>query len=69
MIYGDNYNPKHRDKIKNMLMIKFMLSPIIRIFTLLKKSDNIIVSAKKNKAEITNIRLGFFMQNFLLKTS
>jgi hypothetical protein len=45
--YENNYNPKHRNKIKNMPMLKFMLSPITRIFALFKKSDNIIVSAKK----------------------
>ena len=45
--YGDNYNPKHHNKIKNMSILKFILSPITRIFALLNKSDNIIVSAKK----------------------
>lgn len=47
MIYDDNYNPKHRDKIKKMPMLKFILSPITRIFALFNKSDNIIVSVKK----------------------
>jgi 2-polyprenyl-3-methyl-5-hydroxy-6-metoxy-1,4-benzoquinol methylase len=45
--YGDNYNPKYRDKIKNIPIIKSIISPITRIFALLKKSDNIMVSAKK----------------------
>jgi SAM-dependent methyltransferase len=46
-LYEDNYSPEHRDRVKNTLMIKAVLSPLSRIFALLKMSDNMIVIAKK----------------------
>ena len=36
-VYGDNYNPKYRDKIRGMPIIKPILSPVTRIFALFKK--------------------------------
>jgi SAM-dependent methyltransferase len=49
--YENNYSPKHRDRIKKTLMIKAVLSPLSRIFALLKMSDNMIVLAKKSTPE------------------
>ena len=45
--YENNYSPEHRNRVKNTLMIKAVLSPLSRIFALLKMSDNMIVIAKK----------------------
>jgi ubiquinone/menaquinone biosynthesis C-methylase UbiE len=45
--YENNYSVEHRDKVKKSLMIKAVLSPLSRIFALLKRSDNMIVLAKK----------------------
>ncbi|MHC4192559.1 MAG: class I SAM-dependent methyltransferase [Planctomycetota bacterium] len=45
--YGNNYTPEYRDKVKKTLVIKSIVSPITRVFALLRKSDNIIVSARK----------------------
>jgi len=50
--YGNNYTAEYRDKIKHATMIKFVLSPITRVFALLKKSDNIIVYAKNKPRNI-----------------
>ena len=49
--YENNYSPEHRDRVKNTLMIKAVLSPMSRIFALLKMSDNMIVLAKKSTPE------------------
>ncbi len=45
--YGDNYTAEYRNRIKRSLIVKAVLSPLTRVFALLKKSDNIIVSARK----------------------
>ena len=45
--YGDNYTPEYHNRVKKNRTVKAVLSPLTRIFALLKKSDNIIVSAKK----------------------
>ncbi len=45
--YGDNYDTKYHNKIKNTMIAKWLLSPLAKIFALLKKADNIIVFAKK----------------------
>ena len=45
--YDNNYSPQHRDKVKKTFMIKAVTSPLSRISALFKKSDNMIVIAKK----------------------
>jgi hypothetical protein len=50
-LYGNNYAPECRDKVKKSRAVKAVLSPLTRIFALLKKSDNIIVSAKKRNSK------------------
>ncbi|MBN1974461.1 MAG: class I SAM-dependent methyltransferase [Sedimentisphaerales bacterium] len=47
--YGNNYDDKYRDKIKNIPIIKHLISPFTHLFALIRKSDNIIVFAKNLK--------------------
>ncbi len=47
--YGDNFDRKHRNKIKRSSLAKAIVSPLARIIALLKKADTMIVHAKKEK--------------------
>jgi 2-polyprenyl-3-methyl-5-hydroxy-6-metoxy-1,4-benzoquinol methylase len=48
LFYGDNVNSKHCDKIKKSSLIKVFVSPLTRLFAILKKSDTIVVHAIKS---------------------
>lgn len=45
--YGDNFNPKHRNKIRKSFLAKMVVSPLARITYLIKKADTMVVYAKK----------------------
>jgi 2-polyprenyl-3-methyl-5-hydroxy-6-metoxy-1,4-benzoquinol methylase len=45
--FGDNINPKHQNKIRQSLFLWMLLLPWTIIVSLLKKSDIIVVYAKK----------------------
>ncbi len=47
LFYGDNYDEKHRNKIKRSRLLKMAFSPLTRIFAMLGKADNMIVFVKK----------------------
>lgn len=47
LIYDDNVNCKHRDKIRKSTFLKIFVSPLTRLFSILKKSDIIVVHAVK----------------------
>jgi len=46
-LFGDNINPKHRNTIRRSLLLWMLLLPWTILVSLLKKSDIIIVYAKK----------------------
>ena len=50
-LYDDNINPKHRNRIRQSLFLWMLLLPWTIIVSLLKKSDIIVVYAKKNMDE------------------
>ena len=55
-LYGDNINPKHRNRIRQSLLLWMLLLPWTILVSLLKKSDIIVVYAKKTmdeQAEVT----------------
>jgi 2-polyprenyl-3-methyl-5-hydroxy-6-metoxy-1,4-benzoquinol methylase len=45
--YGNNFDLKHRNKIRRSSIIKALVSPLTRMMCLVKKSDTMIVYAKK----------------------
>lgn len=45
--YGNNFNLKHRNKIRRSSLVKALVSPLTRITYLVKKSDMMIVYARK----------------------
>ena len=47
LFYGDNYNLTHRNRLRRSLLLKTIVSPFSRIAALLKKSDVIVVLARK----------------------
>jgi 2-polyprenyl-3-methyl-5-hydroxy-6-metoxy-1,4-benzoquinol methylase len=47
-LFADNINPKHRNRIRQSLFLWMLLLPWSIIVSLLKKSDIIVVYAKKN---------------------
>jgi SAM-dependent methyltransferase len=47
IMFGDNINPKHRNRIRQSLFLWMLLLPWTIILSLLKKSDIIVVYAKK----------------------
>jgi 2-polyprenyl-3-methyl-5-hydroxy-6-metoxy-1,4-benzoquinol methylase len=46
--YGDNFNPKYRNKIRRSSLIKTIASPLTRLAAIIKKADAIIVHAASN---------------------
>ena len=50
-LFGDNINPKHHNRIRQSLLLWMLLLPWTVIVSLLKKSDIIVVYAKKNMDE------------------
>jgi 2-polyprenyl-3-methyl-5-hydroxy-6-metoxy-1,4-benzoquinol methylase len=46
--YGDNYNPKHRDRLRKSSLLKTVVSPLSRIAALLRRSDVIVVLSRKH---------------------
>jgi 2-polyprenyl-3-methyl-5-hydroxy-6-metoxy-1,4-benzoquinol methylase len=45
--YGDNYNPEHHSRIRRSSFLKKIVSPLARISAIMKKSDAMIIRAKK----------------------
>ncbi|MHC4439576.1 MAG: class I SAM-dependent methyltransferase [Planctomycetota bacterium] len=50
-LFGDNINPKHRNRIRQSLFLWMLLLPWTILVSLLKKSDIIVVYAKKTMDE------------------
>jgi ubiquinone/menaquinone biosynthesis C-methylase UbiE len=50
-LFGDNINPKHRNRIRQSLLLWMLLLPWTILVSLLKKSDIIVVYAKKTLDE------------------
>jgi ubiquinone/menaquinone biosynthesis C-methylase UbiE len=50
-LFGDNINPKHRNKIRQSLLLWMLLLPWTILISLLKKSDIIVVYAIKTMDE------------------
>ena len=46
-LFGDNINPKYRNRIRQSLFLWILLLPWTILISLLKKSDIIVVYAKK----------------------
>jgi len=51
-LFGDNINPKHRNRIRGSLFLWMLLLPWTIIISLLKKSDIIVVYAKKQQKDL-----------------
>ena len=47
-VYGDNYNPKHRDRLRKSSLLKTLVSPLSRVAALLRRSDVIVVLSRKH---------------------
>lgn len=47
-LYGDNYNPKYRDRIKKSSLLRMLVSPCTRIAAIIKRSDIMVIHAKKS---------------------
>lgn len=52
--YGDNFSPKHSDKIRRSSLIKALISPLTRITYLIRKSYTMIVLARKRRHYVFN---------------
>lgn len=50
-LFGDNINPKHRNRIRQSMLLWMLLLPWAILVSLLKKSDIIVVYAKKTLDE------------------
>jgi SAM-dependent methyltransferase len=47
LVYGDNINPKYRNRIRNSMVLWILLLPWTMLLSMLKKSDIIVVYARK----------------------
>jgi len=54
LLYGDNLNPKYRNRLRHSFLLWVLFSPWTILVSLLKKSDIIVVYAKKGTGESTN---------------
>jgi len=50
-LYGDNINPKYRNRLRSSLLLWILLLPFTMLMSLLKKSDIIVVYAQKTTGE------------------
>jgi SAM-dependent methyltransferase len=50
-LFGDNINPKHRNRIRQSFLLWMLLLPWTILVSLLKKSDIIVIYAKKTIGE------------------
>jgi len=48
-IYGNNFNPSYRNKIRKSALLKSILSPLTRVIAFFKKADTIVVYAVKKE--------------------
>ncbi|MCJ7601950.1 MAG: class I SAM-dependent methyltransferase [Desulfobulbaceae bacterium] len=46
--YGDNYNPRHRNRLRRSSLVKKIASPYARLAAIMKKSDVMAICAEKN---------------------
>lgn len=46
--YGDNYNPKHRNRIRGSSILKKIVSPLAKTSALMRQSDVMIIHAEKS---------------------
>ncbi len=51
-VYGDNYNPDHRNRLRRSSLLKKAVSPLSRIAALLRRADTVVVLARKCRKEI-----------------
>jgi len=54
LLYGDNLNPKYRNRLRQSFLLWMLLLPWTILMSLLKKSDIIVVYARKGTAEPAN---------------
>jgi len=54
LLYGDNLNPKYRNRLRQSFLLWILLLPWTILMSLLKKSDIIVVYARKGTAESAN---------------
>ncbi len=54
LLYGDNINPKYRNRLRQSFLLWMLLLPWTILMSLLKKSDIIVVYAKKGTAKSAN---------------
>ncbi len=54
LLYGDNLNPKYRNRLRKSFLLWILLLPWTILMSLLKKSDIIVVYARKGTAEPAN---------------
>lgn len=54
LLYGDNIHPKYRNRIRNSMLLWILLLPWTMLVSLLKKSDIMVVYARKTTGEPTN---------------
>lgn len=54
LLYGDNLNPKYRNRLRNSFLLWVLFLPWTILMSLLKKSDIIVVYARKGTAESAN---------------
>lgn len=54
LLYGDNLNPKYRNRLRQSFSLWILLLPWTILMSLLKKSDIIVVYARKGTAEPAN---------------
>jgi len=54
LLYGDNLNPKYRNRLRKSFLLWILLLPWTILMSLLKKSDIIVVYARKGTGEPAN---------------
>ena len=54
LLYGDNLNPKYRNRLRQSFLLWILLLPWTILMSLLKKSDIIVVYARKGPGEPAN---------------
>jgi SAM-dependent methyltransferase len=54
LLYGDNLNPKYRNRLRQSFLLWMLLLPWTILMSLLKKSDIIVVYARKGTGEPAN---------------
>jgi 2-polyprenyl-3-methyl-5-hydroxy-6-metoxy-1,4-benzoquinol methylase len=53
LLYGDNINPKYRNRIRNSILLWILLLPWTILVSLLEKSDIMVVYARKTTDELS----------------